>query len=59
VPEVRRLLDVALPVPPNSIQLRLMWSNWRRAKRQQARRSHRRRKLIVTRLSFDPNNYSP
>jgi len=59
IPEVRRLLEVAMPLPPHSPELRLLWSNWRRAKRQQARRSHRRRKLIATRLSFDPNNYSP
>ena len=44
VPEVRRLLEIALPLPPRSIELRLAWSRWRRAKRQQARRSHYRRK---------------
>ena len=45
VPEVRRLLDVALPLPPRSPELRLAWSNWRRAKRQQARRSHSRQRI--------------
>ena len=44
VPEVRRLLEVALPLPPHSPELRLAWSKWRRARRQQARRSHYRRK---------------
>jgi len=44
VPEVRRLLEVALPLPPHSPELRLAWSQWRRAKRQQARRSHYRRR---------------
>jgi len=46
VPEVRRLLEVALPLPPRSPELRLAWSRWRRAKRQQARRSHYRRRGI-------------
>jgi hypothetical protein len=53
VPEVRRLLDVALPLPPRSVALRLAWSQWlRRAKRQQARRSHyqRRRKNALYKL---------
>jgi len=44
VPEVRRLLEVALPLPPHSSELRLAWSRWRRARRQQARRSHYRRR---------------
>ena len=43
VPEVRRLLEVALPLPLHSPELRLAWSKWRRARRQQARRSHYRR----------------
>jgi hypothetical protein len=44
VPEVRRLLEIALPLPPRSPELRLAWSQWRRARRQQARRSHYRRR---------------
>lgn len=44
MPEVRRLLDVALPLPPRSALLRLAWSYWRRAKRLQVRRSHYRRR---------------
>jgi hypothetical protein len=44
VPEVRRLLDVALPMPARSVELRLAWSDWRRARRLQARRSHYRRR---------------
>ncbi len=44
VPEVRRLLDVALPLPPRSPELRLAWSQWRRTRRLQARRSHYRRR---------------
>jgi len=39
---VRRLLEVALPLPYRSRELRLAWSLWRRAKRLQARRSHYR-----------------
>jgi len=42
--EVRRLLEVALPLPPHSAELCLAWSRWRRARRQQARRSHYRRR---------------
>uniref|UniRef100_A0A540V842 Uncharacterized protein n=1 Tax=Litorilinea aerophila TaxID=1204385 RepID=A0A540V842_9CHLR len=45
VPEVRRLLEIALPLPPRSPELRLAWSLWRRAKRLLARLSHRRRLL--------------
>jgi hypothetical protein len=45
VPEVRRLLEIALPLPARSPQLRLAWSLWRRAKRHLARQSHRRRRL--------------
>ena len=52
VPEIRRLLAVALPLPPRSPELRLAWSNWRRAKRLQARRSHYRRHL-----QLDLRNY--
>jgi hypothetical protein len=44
VPEVCRLLDIALPLPPQSTALRLTWSRWRRAKRLQARRSHYKRR---------------
>jgi hypothetical protein len=47
VPEVRRLLEVTLPLPPRSPALRLAWSRWRRAKRLQARRSHYRRRAFA------------
>ena len=47
VAEVRRLLEVALPLPPRSPELRLAWSQWRRARRQQARRSHYRRRGAI------------
>jgi len=40
---VRRLLEIALPLPARSAELRLAWSYWRRAKRLQVRRSHYRR----------------
>lgn len=43
VPEVRRLLEVALPLPRQSVELHLWWSWWRRSRRFQARRSHYRR----------------
>lgn len=46
VPEVRRLLEVALPLPPRSAELRLAWSAWRRAKRYWAWRSHAQRHLF-------------
>ena len=45
VPEVRRLLEIALPLSAHSPELRLARSIWRRAKRQLARVSHRRRRL--------------
>jgi hypothetical protein len=32
VPEVRHLLGIALPLPPRSLELRLAWSQWRRAR---------------------------
>jgi hypothetical protein len=44
VPEVRRLLEVALPLPPRSAALRLAWSRWRRAIRLRVRRSHYRQR---------------
>ena len=44
VPEVRRLLDLALPLPPRSPPLRLAWSEWRRTTRFRVRRSHYRRR---------------
>jgi hypothetical protein len=44
VPEVRRLLEVALPLPSRSPELRLAWSDWRRARRFRVRRSHYRRR---------------
>jgi len=47
VPEVRRLLEIALPLPPRSPALCLTWSHWRRAKRLMARRSHYRRRSNV------------
>lgn len=43
VPEVKRLLEIVLPLPVRSPLARLAWSFWRRKKRQQARRSHYRR----------------
>jgi hypothetical protein len=40
VPEVRRLLEIALPLPDRSSRDRLAWSLWRRAQCLQAQRSH-------------------
>lgn len=40
VPEVRRLLDIALPLSTRSTQLRLAWSHWRRERRLEARLNH-------------------
>src|SRR5919201_3221234 len=45
VPEVRRLLEVALPLPPRSAAARLAWSTWRRRHQARARRGHYRRHL--------------
>jgi hypothetical protein len=42
VPEVRRLLEIALPLPDRSSCECLAWSLWRRARRWQAQRSHYR-----------------
>jgi hypothetical protein len=47
VPEVRRLLAVALPLPPRSVAVQLAWSCWRRKRRLQARRSHYRRRAAL------------
>jgi hypothetical protein len=44
VPEVRRLLEIALLAPERPPRLRLAWSDWRRKKRWQARLSHARRR---------------
>lgn len=56
VPEVCRLLEVALPLSPRATKLRLAWSHWRRAKRQQARRRrHRRRAVMPTSALYARN----
>jgi len=55
VPEVRRLLEVALPLPYRPRELRLAWSLWRRAKRWQARLSHSRRQANAWRLRLNSN----
>ena len=59
VPGGRRLLEIALPLPPRSRELRLAWSYWRRAKRQQARRSHYRRRGMRWPESGIHRNRSP
>jgi SRSO17 transposase len=46
VPEVRRLLAIALPLPVRSPELRLIWSLFRRRKRFWARRSHYQRRRL-------------
>ena len=43
VAEVRVLLELALPLPARSPELRRCWSRWRRHKRELSRRSYRRR----------------
>jgi hypothetical protein len=45
VPEARRLLEIALPLPDRAARERLAWSLWRRAKCWQARRSHFRHRF--------------
>jgi hypothetical protein len=42
VPEVRRLLEVALPLPERGVRERLAWSYWRRRKCYRARLCHYR-----------------
>ena len=59
VPEVRRLLEVALPLPYRSRELRLAWSLWRRAKRLQARRSHYRRQATAWQRALIRKGSSP
>ena len=45
VAEVRRLLEILLPLPSYSAQFHKAWSDWRRRKRQDSRLSYRRRGL--------------
>ena len=59
VPEVRRLLEVALPLPYRSRELRLAWSLYRRAKRWQARQSHFRRQATAWQLRLKPGASIP
>ena len=47
VREVRRLLEIALPLPSRSLEFHLAWSSWRCAKRLQARRNHTRSRLLA------------
>ena len=56
VPEIRRLLEIALPLPPRSSPLRLAWSLWHRARRHQARQCHCRR---LSQLSVIPSLLQP
>jgi hypothetical protein len=42
VPEVRRLLEVALPLPERGVRERLAWSTWRRRQCYRARVCHYR-----------------
>ena len=42
MPEVRRLLEVALPLPERGVRERLAWSTWRRRKGYRARICHYR-----------------
>jgi hypothetical protein len=58
VPEVRRLLEVALPLPARSCALRLAWSHWRRHKRWQARRGHYRHRPQAPGLQTGTHNTS-
>jgi SRSO17 transposase len=57
VPEVRRLLVIALPLPVCSPQLRLAWSLFRRRKRFWARRSHYQRRALRRRPR--PRSHAP
>jgi hypothetical protein len=44
IPEVRRLMELVLPLPAYSPEFRWAWSMWRRRKRAQARASYYRRR---------------
>ena len=57
VPEVRRLLAIALPLPVHSSELRLAWSLFRRRKRLWARRSHYRRRARLGDALMPLHNY--
>ena len=57
VPEVRRLLAIALPLPVHSPELRLAWSMFRRRKRLWARQSHSRRRALRRRSR--PRSHAP
>jgi len=59
VPEVRRLLEIALPLPARSRELRWAWSLWRRNKRHLARRSHYRRRMLAMFDALGYPNRSP
>jgi len=56
---VRRLLEVALPLPYRTQESWLAWLEWRRAKRWQARLSHSRRQATAWRLRLNPNAGTP
>jgi hypothetical protein len=58
VPEVRRLLEVALPLPPRSAALRLAWSRWRRTIRLRVRRSHYRQRARAAEAAREPPDTS-
>src|SRR5260370_7465734 len=57
VPEVRRLLAIALPLPVRSPEVRLAWSLFRRRKRWGARQSHYRRRPL--RRRSPPTSHPP
>ncbi|TMC15879.1 MAG: hypothetical protein E6J36_23025 [Chloroflexi bacterium] len=57
VPEVRRLLAIALPLPARSPEVRLAWSTFRRRKRLLARQSHYRRRALRQRAR--PSSHAP
>ena len=44
VPEVRRLLEIALRLSARSVALRLAWSDWRRAPWLRLHQSHDRQR---------------
>ena len=44
VPEIRRLLEIALPLPEQSVESKWRWSLWRRRHHRKAKLSHYRRR---------------
>ena len=47
IPEIRRLLEIALPLPKRTTEIIWEWSLWRRRHNQKAKRSHSQQRLKI------------